>query len=58
MFYKIKGGHSFRDADGSVKTGGQFIELDDDTAETHDDKLDGEGVESLPEEPAPSGDPE
>lgn len=57
MFYKIKGGCSFRDSDGSIKTGGEFIELDDETAELHKDKLDGKGLED-PAAPEPVGEGE
>lgn len=37
--YLIKAGESFRDSDGSIKTGGQTIELDEQMAALHRDKL-------------------
>ena len=39
MKYIIQPGHSFVDSDGTVKTGGQVIELSDDVARTHADKV-------------------
>lgn len=52
--YRIKPGASFRDSDGSVKGGGQLIELGEDIALANADKLD-----SLKPEPAPEpGDPQ
>jgi hypothetical protein len=35
----IRGGCSFRMPDGSLKTGGDQIELEDDVAQAHADKL-------------------
>lgn len=50
--YTIRPGHSFREADGSVKSGGQTIELGEDIAELHADKVD--LVDPL-DAPAPAG---
>lgn len=44
--YKILPGHSFRDSDDSVKSGGDDIELSEEFAAQHADK-----VELLVEEP-------
>lgn len=40
MKYKIKPGHSFLDSDGTRKEGGAVIELSDDVAAAHADKID------------------
>lgn len=40
MKYRIKPGHSFRDSDNTIKTGGDQIELDDEAAKAHADKVD------------------
>ena len=39
MKYRIKPGASFRDSDDSIKTGGQTIELSQDVAALHADKV-------------------
>jgi hypothetical protein len=44
--YRIRAGAAFVRADGSRATGGQLIELDDDVAQAHADKL-----EPVPVEP-------
>lgn len=47
--YKIRPGESFRDSDGSIKGGGETIELCDEMAAVHRDK-----IVPVPEElPAP-----
>lgn len=38
--YRIRTGAAFRQADGSLLSGGDVIELDDDVAQAHADKLD------------------
>lgn len=38
--YTIRGGYTFKEADGSTKSGGQTIELDDEMAKLHADKID------------------
>ena len=48
--YRIRQGESFRDSDGTIKTGGHTIELPDDMAALHLDK-----VKPLP--PSPQADP-
>ena len=51
--YTIRAGHSLRDSDGSVKTGGMLIELDDDSAARLHDQ-----VEPAPADThAPAADP-
>lgn len=35
MKYKIRDGESFRDSDGTIKTGGQLIDLDTSMAQVH-----------------------
>lgn len=45
--YKIRPGESFRDSDGSIKGGGETIELCDEMAAVHRDR-----IEPLPEENA------
>jgi hypothetical protein len=45
--YLIRAGAAFVLADGSRATGGQLIELDDDVAQAHADKL--EPVQEVPE---------
>lgn len=50
--YRILPGHSFVDSDGSVKGGGQSIELGDDIAAQHPDKL------QLQPEPDPEPEPD
>lgn len=37
--YRINPGYSFRDVDGSIKAGGETIELSDDVAEAHAEKV-------------------
>jgi hypothetical protein len=39
MRYTINPGHGFLDGDGSVKSGGQTIELSDEAAAAHRDKV-------------------
>lgn len=39
MLYTINPGHSFLDADGSVKNGGDRIALSDDVAAAHRDRV-------------------
>ena len=39
MKYTINGGFSFLDSDGSTKTGGDTIELSDDVAAAHSEKV-------------------
>lgn len=39
MKYRILPGHSFRDSDNTVKTGGDTIELSEDVAKAHADKV-------------------
>ncbi len=39
MKYRINPGHSFLDSDGSTKTGGDTIDLSDDVAQQHRDKV-------------------
>jgi hypothetical protein len=39
MIYKIRPGYSFLDSDGSTKTGGELIELSDDFANQHCEKV-------------------
>ena len=46
MLYKIKPGYSFLDADGSTKTGGESIDLGDEFAATHADKVDALGTDT------------
>ena len=53
--YRIRPGHSFRDSDGSTKSGGDLIELGEDIAQLHADKV--EPAESAPLAPQP-GEPE
>jgi hypothetical protein len=57
--YRIRSGCSFRLADGSLKTAGEPIDLDDDVARDHADKLEpvqapAPGPEAAPE---PATDP-
>jgi len=47
--YVIRSGCRFRTADGQVKVAGDVIELDDDVAQVHTEKL--ELVEPAPAEP-------
>jgi hypothetical protein len=49
MKYKILPGNSFRDTDGSVKTGGELIDLDEDAARIHADKVEPVAVASSPD---------
>lgn len=42
--YRIIGGHSFIDTDGSLKTGGDLIQLDTDLAALHAGKVEPEPV--------------
>jgi hypothetical protein len=51
----IRSGCRFRTADGQVKVAGDVIELDDDVAQMHAEKL--ELVESAPTEPDTEGPP-
>lgn len=46
--YKIRAPHTFVEPDGTLKSGGQEIELGEDVAKTHADKVD------LVEDPAPA----
>ena len=39
MQYRIQSGQSFLDSDGTVKTGGQLIDLSPDIAQAHADKV-------------------
>lgn len=57
MKYRILPGHSFRDSDNTVKTGGDTIELSEDVAKAHADKVeeitdsnDGAGLDQHPAE--------
>ena len=51
--FKIRPGESFLDSDGSVKTGGQLIELDADMAKAHRDKIEPQAIDG-PTEQAPT----
>lgn len=55
--YLIRSGCRFRTADGQVKSAGDVIELDDDVAQVHADKL--EPVQAEPDTPeaSPEGQP-
>jgi hypothetical protein len=53
--YLIRSGCRFRTADGQVKVAGDVIELDDDVAQVHADKL--EAVEPAPAEHDTEGPP-
>ena len=59
--YVIRSGCRFRTADGQVKSAGEVIELDDDVAQVHADKLepvaDPTPEEATPEEATPEGPP-
>ncbi|MEY8688328.1 MAG: hypothetical protein AB9M53_00430 [Leptothrix sp. (in: b-proteobacteria)] len=46
--YRILPGASFRDSDGSVKTAGELIDLGDDLAALHADKVERANVEAPP----------
>jgi hypothetical protein len=50
--YTIRTGCSFRLHDGTLRTGGEEIDLEDDVAQIHADKID-----LLAEEPAPEAAP-
>lgn len=50
--YRIRAGVAFVHADGSRATGGQLIELDDDVAQAHADKLEPVQAPALTDEPA------
>lgn len=50
--YRIIGGYSFIDTDGSLKTGGQLIQLDADLAALHTGKVEPEPVAEPAAEPA------
>lgn len=39
MHYRIKPGYSFLDADSKIKTGGDTIDLSDDAAAAHAEKI-------------------
>ena len=39
MHYRIKPGNSFLDVDGKIKTGGDTIDLSDDAAAAHAEKI-------------------
>jgi len=54
--YLIRSGCRFRTADGQVKSAGDVIELDDDVAQVHADKL--EPVEPATAEPGAEATPE
>lgn len=49
MLRKIKPGYTFVDSDGSLKSGGQMIALDDEIAQAHREKLEW----PAPVDPAP-----
>ncbi len=51
--YTIRTGCSFRLHDGTLRTGGQEIELEDDVAQAHADK-----IELVPDEPELAATPE
>ena len=51
--YRIRAGATFVHPDGSRATGGQLIELDDDVAQAHAEKLEPVQAPALPDEPAP-----
>jgi hypothetical protein len=53
--YRIRAGAAFVRADGSRATGGQLIELDDDVAQAHADKV--ELVQEPVQAPALGGEP-
>jgi len=53
--YLIRSGCRFRTADGQVKVTGDVIELDDDVAQLHAEKL--EPAEPAPAEPDTEGPP-
>lgn len=57
--YLIRSGCRFRTADGQVKGAGDVIELDDDVAQVHADKLEPVQAEPdpAPEEASPEGPP-
>ena len=48
--YRIRQGQSLRDSDGTIKTGGDAIELPDDMADLHRDKVE-------PLTPSPQAEP-
>jgi hypothetical protein len=39
MLFRIKPGHSFRDHDDTIKGAGELIELDEDAAQVHAQKI-------------------
>ena len=52
--YRILPGHTFRDADSTVKTGGETIELDADVAAAHPHSVE---LPAEPPEASPAADP-